>query len=360
MESKYYFLIPAIFIFASLCFLSCDEDCPNCPEGIAPQPPISHRIYAFDDMNGFIMSVDYPADTIVDSIRVDFYGWGIFITPDGERLLVTNSSGSHTMEIYRTADLSHIGSLNQFGDYFFDGGDDYGIWLPLTGNKFYFIDGASLLPTGAINRPAYYGFLDTLSNTFFALSANDGRIIYRVDCDLRKIADSIVMPVGVSLDFVYSRAANSIFFFGGKWLLAYGLEDHEIDTLDNDYYFYKSLGISSDGKLLCVTDGGDALFGYSPVNDMVFYDAVTRELMPTFAQDFSFFGQLLPYFFGKPLFAPDNSLVFVGSFPGSGGCTPLCFVDPEGPVITDVISPFECFDATAIALGPIPTEIAGK
>ena len=62
--------------------LSCDRDCNVCPE--EPPSAESYRLYAVSGLNpeGLLMSIDVPADTIVESTG------SISITPDGKTIYI--------------------------------------------------------------------------------------------------------------------------------------------------------------------------------------------------------------------------------------------------------------------------------
>jgi len=71
MKQKLFVLIAVFAVLAIGVFLSCDKDCPVCPEDNTGEPG-NYRLYVLDTYNRFILSIDTPADTIVDSTRIDY------------------------------------------------------------------------------------------------------------------------------------------------------------------------------------------------------------------------------------------------------------------------------------------------
>jgi hypothetical protein len=100
-------------------------------------------LYALDRWRYKLISIDVPADTIVDSTSAEYETFGIFLTPDGERLLVPNIQAMKT-EVYSTRNLSHIGTIDKYGDYYFDGADNIAIYNGLQEEEIYFIDPMTL------------------------------------------------------------------------------------------------------------------------------------------------------------------------------------------------------------------------
>ncbi|MCP4705341.1 MAG: hypothetical protein GY865_12085, partial [candidate division Zixibacteria bacterium] len=98
MKSKYYLFFILIIILSISLFQSCDKDCPICPEDNTGELG-NYRLYVLDSYNQYLLSIDTPADTIIDSTRIDYFANDLFITPDGERLLVRGDK----LHIYNTS-----------------------------------------------------------------------------------------------------------------------------------------------------------------------------------------------------------------------------------------------------------------
>jgi len=97
---------PTCGICGFFIYLSCCDDCPTCPADPVTELG-NYRLYAVDGLFQFLMSVDVPADTIVDSIRLDYYPSEVFVTPDGSKLIVMGGGGL----VYNTSDLSLVAAI---------------------------------------------------------------------------------------------------------------------------------------------------------------------------------------------------------------------------------------------------------
>lgn len=363
MKKKIFVFTALILFSAVILYLSCCEDCPTCPDEPTP-PPLGHyRLYAHAASHKFIMSVDTPADTIVDSIRVDYYGYGIFLMPDGNRLLVTNTE-DFRMEIYSASDLSHVGTSPQYGDYYFDASDGYGIWVSFMGDhlKTYLIDAISLTPVDSIDRPIGDGFLDTVSNYFFGCNYHDSRIIYRIDCDSWSLLDSIIVwdsdTTGRVLQPAHNWLTGDLYFHAWYNKLSYFFQyDTEADSIIKATPTTTPLGsvaISPDGRSVYMTDGGDGSHWIYPPDYIYIFDAIThqvRDLIPTY----DFAGELAwPPLFGQIILTPDNRRAYVGASWNAWGNVPVISIDLLEKKIVGTIYPINGFWATSIALGPVP------
>jgi len=334
--------------------LSCCDDCPTCPGDIEPPPLGNYRIYVLDGWNGFMMSIDTPADTVVDSIRLDYNGYGIFATPDGEKLLVTKT-GESSMSIYDASDLSYIGSSPRYGDYFFDGGDNYGICTSFPDEKTYFIDPVSLMPIDSIEQWGYYSFLDTVINVFFIAGES---AFYRIDCVNHELIDSIRIPERSTSEIAYNRCTNDLYFFESDLYWSY-FHQYSIDAgaIVQTTYITKGGGgiaISPDCSLLYITESGNGMLAYVPSGNIMVFNTKSH-LMKLTIPNFNFTTQVwVAPFMGEIILTPDDRRAYIGAGVSSGGGVPLEIVDLQENEIIKTIDPYLGFDATSIVLAPVP------
>ena len=354
MRQKLIILAALIGICGFFIYLSCCDDCPTCPGDPEPPPLGNYRVYVFDGLNKFLMSVDTPADTIVDSIRLDFNGYACFITPDGERLLATNQN-NNTMSIYNTSDLSFVGSNPRYGEYFFDGTDNYGICMSFLDNKMYFIDPLTLAPLDSIDRMGYESYLDTVNDIYY-ISAD--YIIYRVNCNSRVLQDSLILPYPATGEILYNRLANDICYITHDQLFSYFFQyDIEKDSIVSTTYITGnggSISISPDGRYIYMTDSGHGMFNETPPGYIYVFDAINHEiikLIPNY--DFIANRWVRPYL-GEIRLSSDNRRAYIGAGVSAGGGVPLVIIDLIENKIVKTISPYSAFEATGIVLGPIP------
>jgi DNA-binding beta-propeller fold protein YncE len=361
-------LLGILVIFLSL---SCCKDCPDCP--VLPEPPpVGHyRIYTFDSYHRFIVSIDTPADTIVDSIRVDFNGYGIFATPDGNHVLVTNTS-NFTMEIYNASDLTHIGSSDQYGDYYFDGSEGYGLCVCFNTDNIYFIDPVSLNPYDSVSRCVGYGYLDTVNNLFFGSNFEldslghlvNANIILVIDCDTRTLVDSIIVwpdPSSVSvLELAYDWLTEDLYFHawfdGHSRFVQYDTKTDSIVNLTSTTYAIGSVAVSPDGKLIFMTDGGDGSHWVQPPGYIYVFDATTHEVADLIPPYLFPDGPIEEPFFGQIILTPDNRRAYVSSNRNAWHTVPIIVVDLIERKPIRAILPLEAFWAESITIAPIPKE----
>ncbi len=363
MKQKYYIMAIIIAILSICLFQSCDKDCPVCPE--EPGEPGNYRLYVFDSYNQLIMSIDTPADTIVDSTRIDYYGAYIFVTPDSKRLLVMrfDHDNGHKMEVYNTSDLSHIETLEQYGFYYFNGGDNYGIWNNF--KKVFFINPADLTPFDSIdfNLPSGeglgLGYLDTTSNQYFVATSklpDDKQIIYQVDCHSRSVKDSVIIPGSGIGPLAYNGFTNDLYFLAntmaGGLFYQYDLNGDSVISTTFISHSTGSIAVSPDGRQIYMTDGGHGMLGIEPLYPIWVFDAITHQPTHWIAPyDSSGWVDAL---FGQIILTPDNRRAYLAGNSSSGGGTPVAVIDLQQYRIIKAIRPYNVFDAASIALGPIP------
>jgi hypothetical protein len=349
------FIKPAVLILlaVSAClFQSCCKDCPTAPQ---PPPLGEYRLYAYDNLSQLIMAFDTPADTLVDSVRIDYYSYRIFLTPDEDRLLVPHRDNRCT-EIYRASDLSHIGSIAQHGDYYFDKTDNIAVFYGLD-STIYFIDPVSLTPFDSITGFPLLGdfYIDTVSN-FLYCPAYLENWIYIIDYNNRLLADSVDVG-GHAYSVIYSRLTNE-FYFHTKITPVSGFYRFDIDTDSLHLITYTtspfgSVSLSPDVGTVYMTDGGHGFFGIEPRGDVWVYDPFEHKVItiipPTPFLDISDPGSKC---FGTILITPDNRRAYVGGNPNSAGGVPLAVVDLASNRMIHKIKPYSYFYAISIALGP--------
>ncbi len=357
MKQKYY-IIAIIIVILSIClFQSCDKDCPICPKDDTGEPG-NYRLYTINGHNNFTLyAIDIPADTIVDSVALNHGFYNCFLTPDGNRLLVTNVD-TRQMEVYNTADLSHLETLaDQYGEYYFDKTDNIGIYYSLLNEKLFFIDPVTLTPLDSINRSISDGYLDTVTNLFVAPSLEVRNIIYLIDCDTRTI-DSV--DAG---HFVYYLAYNwltdEIYFHGTQGdyggFYCYDVTSDSITLTITTTAPFGGVSISPDGTKVYMTDGGDGWHFIYPRGDIWVLNAEIHELIELIPPYIIPPGDRISYpLFGRIFITPDGRRAYVGESWNNNAYTPLAVVDlQEGKIIRGLFNNEE-FSSGAIAIGPVP------
>jgi len=361
MRQKLIILASLIGICGFFIYLSCCDDCPTCPADPVAELG-NYRLYAADGLNQFLMSVDVPADTIVDSIRLDYYPSEVFVTPDGSKLIVM---GGPT-HVYNTADLSLIEIPVKAGLYYFDGSDNYGV---MVAGKLYFIDPINLMPYDSLVHPGnidfYLGqsFLDTVTDRFFESiyrPEDTTNAVYIFDCQTRTLIDSIVFQphLGDFVNIAYNWLTNDLYIissYGSYYSLFYQY-DLDTDSMISQLPTilrrpYGSIAISPDGTRVYMTDSGHGMFGEHPIHPIWVIDALTHQPI-SWIPPYDSTG-IIRYYFGQIILTPDNRWAYIGSNSSSGGGVPIVVVDRQENKIVRRISPYPAFDSR-IAIGPIP------
>ena len=368
MRHKLLITTALIGIFGLFIYLSCCDDCPTCPGNIEPQPLGNYRCYICDAYSNIIVSIDTPADTVVDSIHTDYMPYDFFVTPDGDKLLVSNFEMQSTT-ILSTADLSNIGSLDMYGEYYFDGGDNYCLCNSLLDDKIYFIDPITFVPYDSIPRLTRFGCLDTVDNVFFgrklAVDSNgnsvEQNVIFKIDCDSRELADSFVvmtedtqMPVLVHR-LVYNGKTKDLFFHGYEnvdlsYLYRYNVTTRSLDRMIETRGGYGDVAISIDRKELYVSDPGVPVFGIAPLEYLMIFDSESGEMVSTVSA--LVYPELEHTYTGRGIICPtpDGRRLYVGaeSYTGWG---PAVVIDLEDRVIIEVLDIFNNANCSYIAIG---------
>ena len=369
MRQKLIILASLIGICGFFIYLSCCDDCPTCADEPELPPLGNYRCYIWDTYNNIIFSIDTPADTIIDSVHTDLAGYDFFVAPGGERLLALNSA-TQTTEILSTADLSHIGSLDLYGDFYFDGEDNYGVYYSLLNDKTYFIDPTTFALLDSIPRGIRYGCLDTVENVFFgskmetdsAGSAIEGNVIFKIDCDTRELVDSFVvhtddtqMPVRV-YRIAYKRGTEELYFHGAEYadyscLYRYETGTGDIKRIIRTRGPFGDVSISLGRNELYMSDPGKPVFGIPPLEYFMIFDIESDELLA--AVPSIVYPELTFILPGRGLIrpTPDGRRLYVGgeSYTGYG---PAVVIDLEE---RKIIKAFDLFDDTycaLIAIGP--------
>jgi DNA-binding beta-propeller fold protein YncE len=370
MTKKLIILTSLLGIFVIFLSLSCCKDCPDCPTDPEP-PPLGHyRIYAYARDSRFLMSVDTPVDTIVDSVRLNFdMGYGVYVTPDGRRVMVTNTD-DNTMEIYNASDLSYLGASDQYGDYYFDATDNYGVWTSPTRKRVYFISADNLIPYDSIDCSVDYGYLDTVSNTFFAGNGDidsagtavNRHMIFVIDCNLRILIDTVVVwpdssEMGV-IQLAYDWLTEDLYFHarfrGLPYFFQYDTNADSIVKATATSYPLGSVSVSPDGSLVYMTDSGDGFYFVWPPGYVYIFDALSHEVKDIIPPYVVPGGRIWPPLFGQIVLTPDNRRAYVSSNLNAANSVPLVTVDLLEGKIINAILPYEGFFAVSIAMGPAP------
>ena len=363
MRQKLIILASLIGICGFFIYLSCCDDCPTCPADPVTELG-NYRLYAVDGLFQFLMSVDVPADTIVDSIRLDYYPSEVFVTPDGSKLIVMGGGGL----VYNTSDLSLVETSIGGGYYYFDGSDNYGV---LTAQNLYFIDPVSLTPFDSVEHLGYVlesdnlgqYFLDTLTDRFFETVfrlEDSTNAVYKFDCQTRTLIDSIIFApnLGKFLNIAYNWLTNDLYIissYGSYYSLFYQY-DMDADSIVSTSpimlrWATGSIAVSPDGTRVYMTDGGHGMFGEYPIHPIWVIDALTHQPI-SWIPPYDSTGIVRPYF-GQIVLTADDRWAYIGSNSSSGGGVPIVVVDRQENKIVRQISPYPAFDSR-IAIGPIP------
>ena len=357
MRQKVLILASLIGICGFFIYLSCCDDCPTCPGDIEPPPLGNYRLYSICFWDGMLMSYDIPADTIIDSVTLAYQSYGVFVTPDGERLLVMRAQeGNFGTDIFNSRDLSLIGSTNQYGDYYFDGADNYGIMLSYTDESIYFIDPASLNSIDTIFKFGSHGYLDSVGNQFFCVKYPGVNVVYRVDCEKRRLTDSLILPGTEIAGICYNHFSNDLYYscynpFPYAYIIQYDLDNEVI--LNETAIVGASFGISTtiNGDRIFANDSGSR--DWLPPGYIWVFDAVTNEVCNLIEPyDYSA-GNLLQPSFGQILMTPDGRRAYVASSYSMIAETPIAVVDLLTDKIIKVLPSALGFGGTSISIGPL-------
>ncbi len=353
-------LVGLLLGLVSMFVATCDRDCPSCPDEVEITPC---RLYGFDHYNKLLMSIDVPADTIIDSLRVDYNGAEVFVTPDGKKLLVMrfNYETGHRMEVYNTADLSYAGSLELYGLYYFDGTDNYCVCMAF--DSVCFIDPITLTLNEAITLP-YSGdeaFLDTVTDRLFVpttRSSDTANVIYEFDCLGRSLVDSVILPeyYGDLRPIAYNWRTDDLYAMamiqtGIGYLYLY---DITTDSITNYYPIRTvtgSISISPDGRIVYATDGGNGMLFIEPSRPIWVIDALSGNPI-TWIPPYDSAGLIWPYFH-LICFTPDGNRAYIDYNSSSGGGNGIIVIDSRNHNVIRRIAPYSiCWPS--IALGPVP------
>jgi hypothetical protein len=362
MLKKTLLLLFLILLGLGAIFISCGDDCPTCPKEPQP-PPLGHyRIYGFDGIQGLLMSIDTPADTIVDSIRVEYSGGFIFVTPDGKKLLVMyDYNSTKKVEIYNTSDLSHVGSLDQYGFYYFDGGDNYGVYVR-TGGNINFIDPETFLIEDTIYAPSLCGYLDTVADLFFG-AAYQGATIYEIDCKTRTLVDSFTNLYGGNVKSVaYNRLTNDLYYFTilGSTYSLFVQYDCENDSVISKTVITQSTGnisISPDCQNVYMTDGGNSMLDVKPPGQIWVFDAMTHQISAWIPNINVLTNRKIYPCLGQVIITPDGNRAYIGAATSSRAPVPLPVVDLNTDRIIKTVFPDSAavmVGVIRVAMGPVP------
>ncbi len=357
MRHKFYKMAILVVILSICLFQSCDKDCPICPNEDIGEPG-NYRLYTINGHNTFTLyAIDIPADTIVDSVALGHGFYNCFLTPDGDRLLVTNWD-TRQMEVYNTVDLSHLETLtDQYGDYYFDKTDNIGIYYSVVNKKIFFIDPATLTPLDSIPRSIGDGFLDTVTNLFIAPKFNTN-IVYLIDCNSRTLIDSLDMGHLV-YNLAYNWLTDDIYFHGKQddygGFYCYDMASDSITLAITTTAPFGGVTISPDGTKIYMTDGGDGWHFIYPRGDIGVLNAETHELIELIPPYIIPPGDRISYpLFGRIFITPDGQRAYVGESWNNNAYTPIAVVDlRKGKIIKGLFNDVD-FSSGAIAIGPVP------
>jgi hypothetical protein len=266
-----------------------------------------------------------------------------------------DSENGHKIEVYNTSDLSHIETLTRYGIYYFDGQDNYGICK--ASDDVFFIDPTNLTAIDSISLVSKAGYLDTTTNSFFALSSvtDSTYAVYQIDCISRSVIDTMYPPCCGSITVLaYNWLTHDLYFLAlGSYFHQYDIDS---DSIVNTTYIKRpngSVSVSPDGRRVYMTDGGHAMFGEIPAVEIWVFDALTHRPIDWIPPYDTSTGQTILPFFGQIIITPDNRRAYIGAANSSIG-NPVAVADLHSNLIIKTISPYYGFTACFLAVGPVP------
>jgi len=340
--------------------LTCDEDCPVCPKEPEPVPEGNYRLYACDAYNHILFSFDIPADTIIDSVKLGFGLDDLDVTPDGNRIVISDYWNLDT-KIYRASDLTLEQIIPRTGQYTFDPKGSYLICS--FGGYTVFLDPVTFEPLDSVSVGGGEYFLDTVNNWYFGRNY-DSMWFYRVDCLTYSIIDTIKirLPGGERMgtyEFAYNWLTNDLYFhartIGAAYFMQYSLDSDSLIASMRIWGPFGGVAISTDGKSVFMTDGGDGTEGISPPGYLWVFDAFThkvRDLIPPFIYPDSL---LRSRHYGSIVVPPDNRRVYIGV--NTNGLSGLPIIDVD-LIQRRMVRGFPYYNAMfyELDIGKVPSE----
>jgi DNA-binding beta-propeller fold protein YncE len=347
-------------MFSLLILLSCGGERATSPKSTDAEGILNFRLYILDPSNNILLSLDCPTDTMVDSVSLSYAADGVSFSPATNQLLVNNYN-SNTTELYDASGLSHIGSLDGTGEYYFDAGDNYALKVSYADAKVYFIDPLNYQEIDSISITTYAGFLDTVGNTFWFDNPKDIGKIYKIDCTTRKLADSMIMWDQDSIqiitvwEFAFNWVTRDLYFHGSRFkydskFFQYSTEQKKIIKTTNTQQPYGDVAVSSDGKFVYMSEDYDLMHGISRPNGYIWvFDALTHRIRSIIESADSLdpiplIHRLIP--------SPDGERLYVSSTLSSAYSRPIMVADLKENKIVNIITPYPNFFGYNIATGP--------
>lgn len=310
-------------------FLACCDDCPNCP-GDNPPEAGDYYLIGYDITQQIVVLIDIPADTIIDTIHCGFDSYDMVAHPDSDKFMMLNNTDG-TIEVYETSTLEHLETINQFGIYYFDVDDGYGLWFSPQDSALYKINTSTLSPIDTISRIFISdSFLDTLHNRFYA-SKFEEEWVYIIDCENMAKADSFRTESSV-VEIAYSAATNQVFYISPS---ISGGELHRYNLSDSTDYFLEYLRtiaggitITPDQKYILITDGADPLHGILSNPFIYIFNTESATLDVIAATPFIIYPPAGLMIFGNIAVTSDSRRAYVSAVPSwYGGPSPIGVID---------------------------------
>ena len=350
--SKFIFLLTVVL---AVTVLNCGDDCPVCP-GDNPPDLGEYYLIGYDITRQIIVLVDVPADTIIDTIHCGYESRDMVLHPDGDKIMIQNLDDG-TIELYQTSNLEHVGTMEQFGIYYFDIYDNYGLWFQPQENNLYKIDNFSMFPIDTIeNIMIYDSYLDTTNNVFYAPIFED-TLIYKIDCNTMEVIDTFYTASSVR-ELVYSHLSNEIFYISPLMyngvLYRFDVDTGEHTILDFLTHTTGAVRITPDGKYILATDGADPLHGRFSNPYIYLYDIENTKLDYIPCTPFLVHPSAGLIIFGNIAITSDNCRAYVCAVPSYyGGPSPAGVIDLHTMKMTHTVEkPTEYFEYTNIVLAP--------
>ena len=331
--SKFLFLLTAVL---AVTVLNCGDDCPVCP-GDNPPEVGQHYLITYSTAMRLLVSIDIPADTVIDTLSFDFDCLDGYLHPDNDKVMLLNITEG-VMEIFSIPKLEYLGSSDQYGFYFFDIGDSYGLWYSTGDSTLYKIDNSTLLPVDTLDSIMIHSeaYLDTLNDVFYAGKYEDSGI-FVIDCNEMSILDTLSTLMR-AYKVLCNQKYNELYYIG----IGGSFNRLDLTTRENTretylYTHFGSMAMSPDGEHVLVTHGGDGMRGNIP--PPIIYDYIPSEkMLRTIPADpFAIYpGYGLPLL-GNMAFTSDGSRVYVSSYHEYYGYVPIGVIDMNERRMTHTI-----------------------
>jgi len=340
---------------------SCCDECPICPTA-----ENHYNLFAVG-YGALLMSIDVPADTLIDSVSLGFAPLMLTTNSNYSKLLLPTEAET---PVYDANSLQLDTILDLYGDFHFDRRHNIGLVLtphPVP-SELVKINGTTFEELGRmVIPPLNRGQIDTVNGIFYSTVYDEGRmhILYRIDYLNMSIVDSMLLQdsLGGSVVNVGNLLPipeyNRLYFYAGATAFIYDLEQQQI--LKRISVFSRPVSsaqfaLSRDRQKVYVSDPGDIFTGFpgsGPIQivdvaaDSV-VDSLSIQVGPPYCQT-----MIVPV--NQMRIMPDGKYLYAWC---EGGTCPLLRYDLSKGVIVNAFCP--PIDPSASIQTTNSFEIGGK